>query len=198
MPGTLGLCSDLPLPAHSSVLVTERAGILARSASVSESGLSTSPPIASFHSLASTGNGSNIWFRTKKCGTGVIQSVMNSTGVSRSRKRKERTIKPSFPGTLTAVCSAAAPKSDGAVNAASAPAEAVFKNARRELILTSIYPTIPSLIIWIYRVNRFLESPRVLRRTLGKRQRRRNRQPSTRGERGATEGALVRRSWHRC
>src|ERR1035438_9183442 len=98
MPGTCGRCRLRPLPAHSSVFTMAWVSNLDSSARVRVNGFSTSPAIVRRQSSALSVLGSCMWLRTKKCGTGVSQVLKNSTGVSRSTKRKERTIKPSSPG----------------------------------------------------------------------------------------------------
>src|ERR1700685_4032245 len=78
-----------------------------------------------------------MWVRTKKCGTGVSQVLKYSTGVSRSTKRKERTIMPSSPGMSmgTLRLEVAHDKKEGAALAASAAPENCFRKLRREFMV---------------------------------------------------------------
>src|SRR5215467_12035909 len=59
---------------------------------------------------------------------------MNSTGISRSKNRYDRTIKPSSPGMPIGDWAAAQLSSGCAPPAASAAADAFFRNSRREFI----------------------------------------------------------------
>src|SRR5439155_6066203 len=82
--------------------------------------------------------GSCMLLRTKKCGTGVIQESKNSGGISRSRKRAERTIKPSLPGTSTASSAQESSRRDAVVRATDA--ETALRKLRLEIILFSHEP----------------------------------------------------------
>src|SRR5207245_6969220 len=76
--------------------------------------------------------------RTKKCGTEVIQESKNSACISRSRKRAERTIKPSLPGTSTASSAQESSRRDAVVRATDA--ETALRKLRLEIILFSHEP----------------------------------------------------------
>src|SRR5579872_3485819 len=135
MPGTCGRCRLRPLPAHSSVFTTECVSSFESSARVRVKGFSTSPPTVRRQVAASSSLGSCMWLRTKKCGTGVSHVLKYSTGVSRSRNREERTIKPFSPGmSMVEFWEAAHDKRGEIALPASAAAEACFKKLRLEFI----------------------------------------------------------------
>ncbi len=77
-----------------------------------------------------------MWLRTKKCGSGVIHESKNSGGISRSRKRSERTIMPALPG--ISIPGASAAHEDHGNIAATAPAEVPAINSLREIMLCSL------------------------------------------------------------
>ena len=115
------------------MLVTACIPNFSKSTKPSVSGFRTSPPTVNRHSFASSMLGSCIWFRTKKCGTGVIQLLKNSGGISKSRNRRDRTIIPSLPATSS--LEASLPQVSGlrTLTPAAAPASCPMK-ARLEII----------------------------------------------------------------
>src|SRR5947207_1285707 len=72
----------------------------------------------------------------KKCGTGVIQVLRTSIGISRSRKRAERTIMPSLPGTWTGLSCAQSER--GKTSTAATTPDTCFRKLRRESIESSL------------------------------------------------------------
>src|ERR1017187_8436594 len=88
------------------------------------------------HSSALSSLGSCMWLRTKKWGTGMSQVLKYSTGVSRSTKRKERTIMPSSPGTSSGCpwTGVAHDNREGAAPIESAAVDICFRKLRLEFI----------------------------------------------------------------
>jgi hypothetical protein len=69
----------------------------------------------------------------------VIQESKNSGGISRSKKRAERTIIPALPGITTLASSAAMASQGGSTVAARSPAGIPRRKSRRLIIDSPIF-----------------------------------------------------------